>query len=184
MLNTTIHKLGILIRGGALLSAMTASAAFSLPYAAQAQQSCGAIGGNWCSSNGLCPAGYISLGETFDCHPCCQSGPSCGAIGGDHCTNTGVCPAGTHSIGVTYDCNPCCKTDPPPSNTCDDQGGFCNNTRACPRGTHHVRASDCNTCCVDNAQATPGGDQAATAPNFDELAGAPVSAPQSTPKPE
>lgn len=36
-------------------------------------QSCGAIGGNYCSGTGACPAGYSSLGNTFDCAPCCKT---------------------------------------------------------------------------------------------------------------
>ncbi len=36
--------------------------------------SCGGIGGNYCA-NGSCPGGYSSLGNTYDCHPCCVNTP-------------------------------------------------------------------------------------------------------------
>lgn len=75
-------------------------------------QSCGEAGGDYCSQSGACPSGYNSLGNTWDCHPCCRSapqGPSCGAIGGDWCSQSGGCPSGYDSLGTTYDCHPCCK---------------------------------------------------------------------------
>jgi hypothetical protein len=36
-------------------------------------QSCGSIGGTDCSQTGECPAGTTSLGDTFDCNPCCKA---------------------------------------------------------------------------------------------------------------
>lgn len=75
-------------------------------------QSCGEAGGDYCSQSGSCPAGYNSLGQTWDCNPCCESvpqGPSCGALGGNWCSQGGGCPAGYDSLGQTYDCNPCCR---------------------------------------------------------------------------
>ena len=72
-------------------------------------QSCGELGGDYCSQTGGCPGGYNSLGQTLDCNPCCQSGPSCGAIGGNWCSQSGSCPPGYQSLGQTYDCNPCCQ---------------------------------------------------------------------------
>jgi len=36
-------------------------------------QSCGAIGGDYCSQNGSCPAGFDALGLTSDCKPCCKT---------------------------------------------------------------------------------------------------------------
>lgn len=71
-------------------------------------QSCGEIGGDYCSQSGSCPAGYDNLGYTYDCSPCCQQGPSCGAIGGNWCNQGGGCPSGYDSLGQTYDCNHCC----------------------------------------------------------------------------
>jgi hypothetical protein len=77
-----------------------------------AAQTCGEIGGDWCSQNGACPVGRHSLGETQDCRPCCQtnapSGPSCGELGGNYCSQTTSCPAGYVSLGSTWDCNRCC----------------------------------------------------------------------------
>ena len=77
-----------------------------------AAQSCGELNGDYCSQSGHCPAGYDSLGQTYDCNPCCQEvsqGPSCGDIGGNWCSQTGSCPSGYDSLGGTYDCHPCCK---------------------------------------------------------------------------
>src|SRR5712691_9438464 len=83
-------------------------------------QSCGELGGDYCSQSGGCPEGYDSLGATYDCNPCCRQqpppdpGPSCGAVGGDYCSQSGGCPEGYDSLGATYDCNPCCRQQPPP----------------------------------------------------------------------
>jgi hypothetical protein len=75
-------------------------------------QSCGEIGGDWCSQTGSCPAGRHSLGRTSDCNPCCRtnepSGPSCGELGGNYCSQTSSCPAGYASLGTTWDCTRCC----------------------------------------------------------------------------
>src|SRR5712691_5728828 len=38
-------------------------------------QSCGAVGGDYCSQSGGCPEGYDSLGATYDCNPCCRQQP-------------------------------------------------------------------------------------------------------------
>jgi len=88
------------------LSTLVLILAFAQPSVAQ---SCGQAGGNYCSQSGSCPAGYSSLGQTWDCNPCCLQGPSCGALGGNWCSGTGSCPGGYSSLGRTYDCNPCCK---------------------------------------------------------------------------
>jgi len=75
-------------------------------------QSCGEIGGDWCSQTGSCPAGRHSLGRTSDCNPCCRtnepSGPSCGELGGNYCSPTSSCPAGYANLGSTWDCTRCC----------------------------------------------------------------------------
>jgi len=75
-------------------------------------QSCGEIGGDYCSQNGSCPAGRHSLGSTYDCNPCCvtnqPSGPSCGALGGNYCSQGNNCPPGYANLGWTWDCNRCC----------------------------------------------------------------------------
>ncbi len=75
-------------------------------------QSCGEVGGDYCSQTGSCPAGRHSLGQTNDCNPCCRtnepSGPSCGALGGNYCSQTGSCPAGYANLGGTWDCVRCC----------------------------------------------------------------------------
>jgi len=109
-------------------------------------QSCGEIGGDYCSQNGLCPGGYYSLGGTYDCHPCCKAGPSCGGIGGDYCSQSGGCPPGYESFGQTYDCNPCCKSRGLPS--CDELGGICKG-RCKPWEDNVGPASDCRNCCID-----------------------------------
>ena len=41
-------------------------------------QSCGSIGGDYCSQSGECPKGTTSLGETYDCNPCCDGVPTPG----------------------------------------------------------------------------------------------------------
>lgn len=95
----------------------SAKGSLALATTESLEQSCGEAGGDYCSASGGCPAGYISLGETYDCNPCClsqQSGPSCGEAGGDYCSQTGYCPSGYSSLGFTYDCTPCCKSEPPP----------------------------------------------------------------------
>ncbi|MGH9462100.1 MAG: hypothetical protein ACRD1X_12835, partial [Vicinamibacteria bacterium] len=77
-----------------------------------AAQSCGEIGGDYCSQSGSCPTGYDSLGSSSDCSPCCvreqepPPGPSCGQMGGDYCSQTGSCPAGYDSLGSSSDCSP------------------------------------------------------------------------------
>ena len=38
-------------------------------------QSCGSIGGDVCSQDGTCPSGTTSLGDTYDCKPCCDGVP-------------------------------------------------------------------------------------------------------------
>ena len=114
-------------------------------------QSCGAIGGNYCSQTGSCPFGFESLGATFDCNPCCQeaaAAPSCGEMGGDYCSQTGSCPSGFTSLGDSSDCSPCCKeVDPGPS--CGQMGGdYCSQTGSCPSGFDFLGWTfDCNPCC-------------------------------------
>jgi len=74
-------------------------------------QSCGELGGDYCSQSGGCPGGRNSLGQTYDCNPCCQSapaGPSCGQLGGSLCSEGSSCPAGFANLGQTWDCNRCC----------------------------------------------------------------------------
>ena len=39
-------------------------------------QSCGSIGGDACSQTGECPTGTTSLGDTYDCKPCCDGVPT------------------------------------------------------------------------------------------------------------
>jgi hypothetical protein len=121
--------------------------------------SCGAIGGDYCGSGG-CPAGYDSLGGTYDCNPCCKSqpppdpGPSCGAIGGDYC-GSGGCPAGYDSLGGTYDCNPCCKSQPPPDPgpSCGAIGGDYCGSGGCPGGYDSLGETyDCSPCCKSRPQ--------------------------------
>jgi hypothetical protein len=36
-------------------------------------QSCGSIGGNYCSQSDVCPTGATNLGDTYDCNPCCKT---------------------------------------------------------------------------------------------------------------
>jgi hypothetical protein len=75
--------------------------------------SCGELGGDYCSQSGACPPSHTSLGETWDCNPCCQSsGPSCGELGGDYCSQSGSCPANHNDLGHTRDCHPCCQSQP------------------------------------------------------------------------
>ncbi len=112
-----------------------------------AAQSCGEIGGTYCSQTGSCPGGFGSLGGTFDCSPCCVELESCGAIGGDYCSQTGSCPSGFTSLGASNDCSPCCKNDPKPS--CGAMGGdYCSQTGSCPSGFDSLgKSSDCSPCC-------------------------------------
>jgi hypothetical protein len=72
-------------------------------------QSCGQMGGDYCSQWGGCPPGYDSLGVSSDCHPCCRQGPSCGAVGGNYCSQDGSCPDDAEDLGRTHDCNHCCR---------------------------------------------------------------------------
>lgn len=100
--------LGTRTRGRLLL----ALAALTLGAVESRAQSCGEVGGDYCSQSGVCPQGHTSLGQTYDCNPCCQEvsqGPSCGALGGNWCSQSGGCPSGYDSLGGTYDCNPCCR---------------------------------------------------------------------------
>jgi len=96
----------LLVLGLSLLLLFSASSEASA-------QSCGELGGDYCSQTGSCPAGYDSLGPSNDCSPCClqqpPSGPSCGELGGDYCSQTGSCPAGYSSLGSSNDCSPCCQ---------------------------------------------------------------------------
>lgn len=115
--------------------------------------SCGELGGDHCSKSGGCPAGYESLGSTFDCNPCCKTqpppdpGPSCGSMGGDHCSQSGACPGDHTSLGSTYDCNPCCRYEPPQP-TCGALGGNYCGGGSCPDGYESLGgSSDCNPCC-------------------------------------
>jgi hypothetical protein len=92
--------------------------------------SCGAMGGDYCGAGGSCPPGFDSLGDSYDCNPCCRTAacqssgcppgscgegiwcgdcaPSCGEMGGEYCSQSGGCPEGFDSIGPSSDCNPCC----------------------------------------------------------------------------
>ncbi|HSN56112.1 MAG TPA: hypothetical protein VLT32_15665 [Candidatus Sulfomarinibacteraceae bacterium] len=136
--------------------------------------SCGETGGDYCSQTGSCPAGYASLGSTYDCGPCCRSLDSCGEMGGNYCSQTGSCPAGYNSLGASFDCSPCCKAKPCQSTgcpagscgwrtdncgssifcgqcapTCGAMGGdYCSQTNGCPGGyTSLGPSSDCKRCC-------------------------------------
>jgi hypothetical protein len=71
-------------------------------------QSCGQMGGDYCSQTTLCPAGYGSLGKSNDCKTCCRQGPSCGSLGGNYCSQSGGCPGSHTDLGRTWDCNHCC----------------------------------------------------------------------------
>lgn len=98
-----LSKMDLLLVSAALLLGWNAPAA---------AQSCGEIGGDYCSQSGSCPSGFESLGQTYDCNPCCrevEQGPSCGEVGGNWCSQTGSCPSGYDSLGQTYDCRPCCR---------------------------------------------------------------------------
>jgi len=133
------------------------------PGAPNPGPSCGAIGGDYCSPSGSCPGGYDSLGNTYDCAPCCKSqppppppdpGPSCGAIGGDYCSQSGSCPSGHDTLGNTYDCAPCCKSQPPPpppdpGPSCGAIGGdYCSQSGSCPSGHDTLgNTYDCAPCC-------------------------------------
>ena len=47
-----------------------------LPFASSASgQSCGELGGTYCSDTFGCPPGFVSLGGTYDCNTCCQEEP-------------------------------------------------------------------------------------------------------------
>jgi hypothetical protein len=136
--------------------------------------SCGEMGGDYCSPIGSCPPGYDSLGDSYDCNPCCQSQPSCGAMGGDYCGSDGVCPPGFDSLGASFDCSPCCRTAACastgcPSGSCGWQtdncgaqlwcgdcapscgamgGDYCGAGGSCPPGFDSLGdSSDCNPCC-------------------------------------
>ncbi len=108
-------------------------------------QSCGDLGGDYCSSSGSCPAGYNSLGPTYDCNPCCQSRPSCGALGGNYCSPSGSCPPGYSSLGPSYDCVTCCQSGP----SCGALGGnYCSSSGSCPTSYRSLGSTyDCSPCC-------------------------------------
>jgi hypothetical protein len=117
--------------------------------------SCGEMGGNYCSQTGSCPGGYSSLGDSDDCHPCCVEEPdlpSCGELGGDHCSQNGHCPSGYSSLGSSWDCNPCCNENPPPPPppSCGELGGnYCSQNGSCPGGASSLGPSaDCHPCCL------------------------------------
>lgn len=138
----------------------------SVPLAASGSptaQSCGEIGGTYCSQTGACPAGFGSLGSTFDCNPCCQEasqGPSCGEKGGDYCSQSGTCPAGFSSLGTTFDCSPCCK-QMPQGPSCGEKGGdYCSQSGSCPTGYTSLGSTfDCTSCCQQGPScAEKGGD--------------------------
>ncbi|HEX9726703.1 MAG TPA: PKD domain-containing protein, partial [Vicinamibacteria bacterium] len=131
-----------------------------------AAQSCGELGGDYCSQSGSCPAGYDSLGPSNDCSPCCvqeqqppPAGPSCGQMGGDYCSQSGSCPAGYHSLGPSNDCSPCCvqNQQPPPAPSCGQMGGdYCSQTGSCPAGYDSLGPSnDCSPCCLQQPPAGP-----------------------------
>jgi hypothetical protein len=139
--------------------------------------SCGAMGGDYCSQTGGCPAGYSSLGASYDCNPCCKTqpctstgcppgscgwrtdncgesiycggcAPSCGAMGGDYCSQTTSCPGGYTSLGPSSDCTRCCQSPP----SCGAMGGdYCSQSPSCPAGyTSLGQSNDCVRCCVSN----------------------------------
>jgi hypothetical protein len=137
--------------------------------------SCGAMGGDYCSLNATCPAGYQRLGTSSDCAASCRRGPSCGAIGGNYCSQGGSIPRGYESLGVTWDCNPClkvsaCQSTGCPNGSCGWQtdncgsriwcgdcmpscgamgGDYCSQSNSCPRGYESLGASsDCRACCT------------------------------------
>lgn len=108
----SVRVLGIVLRALPILVLLSTGA-----VRIASAQSCGELGGDYCSQSGGCPSGYNSLGGTWDCNPCCQSvpqGPSCGEAGGDWCSQSGGCPSGYNSLGQTWDCHPCCRQAPPP----------------------------------------------------------------------
>jgi len=138
----------LLVLGLSLLLLFSASSEASA-------QSCGELGGDYCSQTGSCPAGYDSLGPSNDCSPCClqqpPSGPSCGELGGDYCSQSGSCPAGYDSLGLSNDCSPCClQQPPPPGPSCGELGGdYCSQSGSCPAGYSSLGPSnDCNPCCL------------------------------------
>ena len=143
-----VKRLVIYLAGVSVLSLDSVSGFSATPASSQ---SCGDIGGNYCSQTGSCPAGFDSLGTTFDCNPCCQEAapaPSCGDMGGDYCSQTGSCPSGFTSLGTSSDCSPCCKeVDQGPS--CGQMGGdYCSQTGSCPSGFDFLAWTfDCNPCC-------------------------------------
>ena len=149
---------------------------FSVPTEVAAQ-SCGEMGGDYCSDSGSCPAGYDSLGSSDDCNACClqqapppppppPTGPSCGEMGGNYCSDSGSCPAGYDSLGSSYDCSTCCLQQapppppppPPPAGpSCGEMGGdYCSQSGACPAGYDSLGTSlDCNPCCLQQAPQPP-----------------------------
>jgi hypothetical protein len=139
--------------------------------------SCGAMGGDYCSQTGGCPAGFNALGPSYDCATCCatipcqstgcpagscgwktdncgtsiycgQCAPSCGAMGGDYCSQANSCPGGYTSLGASSDCTRCCQSPP----SCGAMGGdYCSQTGGCPAGYISLGPSnDCHPCCVSN----------------------------------
>jgi hypothetical protein len=134
--------------------------------------SCGILGGDLCSQTTWCPEGYISLGNTYDCIPCCESCestgcppescgwqtdncdeeiwcgdclPSCGSMGGDYCSQTNSCPQGYDALGPSSDCQTCCSKGP----SCGQLGGdYCSQSGRCPAGGESLGVTyDCRPCC-------------------------------------
>lgn len=155
------------------ITAFSSTGQTSTNYCWQCEpQSCEAMGGDYCSQSGSCPAGSDSLGQSADCNPCCRtcasSGcpadscgwqldncgntiwcgsclPSCGAMGGDYCSQSGSCPPGYDNLGQSWDCTPCCRQGP----SCGAIGGdYCSQSGGCPSDYVNLGETwDCHPCC-------------------------------------
>lgn len=79
---------------------------------------CTAIGGDYCSPFGSqsCPAGYASLGTTYDCHPCCQYQGGCVSTG----CPANTCGSQTDNCGSSVFCGDCCQASNWVCDTCED----------------------------------------------------------------
>jgi hypothetical protein len=119
----------IFLGGWVLASAVSAQA-----------QSCGELGGDYCSQGGACPAGYTSLGQSYTtesqwidewcetcqrvCDSCQDCWTNCDEDGNcwDECTEVEcncrdecsqrIC-GGHWAYEQVNECNPCCVSQPP-----------------------------------------------------------------------